>query len=92
MRADADRGTHSNINNILKQRKGQLIMFNGLLTNKITLADGTELEGKYVVITNGFVCVYDAPGDTHYFYYSASMIKTIEIGEAEEEPEEITEG
>ena len=39
-------------------------MLKGLLTNKITLADGTELEGKYVIITNGFACVYDAPGDT----------------------------
>ena len=67
-------------------------MLKGLLTNKITLADGTELEGKYVIITNGFACVYDAPGDTHCVYYSASMIKTIEIGKAEEEPEEITEG
>ena len=66
-------------------------MFKELLTNKITLADGTELEGKYVNITNGFVCVFDAPGDTHCFYYSASMIKTIEIGEAEEEPEEEAE-
>ena len=63
-----------------------------LVPNKMVQADVAELEVKDVVITNGFVCVYDAPGDTHYFYYSASMIKTIEIGEAEEEPEEITEG
>ena len=47
-------------------------------------------------IHNGFVTVYDAPGDAHYFIYSASQIKSIEIGEAEEDPEvdpeETTEG
>ena len=59
----------------------------GLLTNKIVFADDTELEGKIVDILNGFITVYDAPGDTHCFIYSASMIKSIEVGEAEEDPD-----
>jgi len=59
----------------------------GLLTNKIVFADDTELEGKIVDILNGFITVYDAPGVTHCFIYSASQIKSIEIGEAEEDPE-----
>lgn len=62
-------------------------MITGFLTNKITLADNTELEGKYAIVSNGFLTVYDAPGDTHYFIYSASQVKTIEVGEAEEEPD-----